>query len=251
MSIDWKTQKSLVLGGSGGIGKSLVVALKERGSDVFGTFNTNPSALKDILDERHIFRSNWDNSSQFDSDIKSILELFPEPDFVFLSAGSAYFGPLTEMRQKDLEHLVQVDLVSPIEWTKAWIPHLKSKGKAHIHIVSAIAGLVPAVKNMAVYTACKFGLVGFVRAMQWELMGSGITISVSCPSGVKTSLGKNAHGQKDEFLKLLSSIDKNFEDPNTVANGILDSLENREPVHLPTEMAKKFYQDASQKKFIS
>ena len=96
------------------------------------------------------------------------------------------------------------------------------------------------MKNMAVYTSAKFGLVGFARALAMETVGTQIRVSVSCPAGVVTDLPKSALGDKDGFLKIIEILNKNFESAEDVAIGIIEGLSGREVLQLPTEKAKAF-----------
>src|SRR5690606_23977954 len=93
-------------------------------------------------------------------------------------------------------------------------------------------------KNMSVYTSAKFGLVGFSRALAMECVGTNVKVSVSCPAGVKTGLPDNSLGDKDGFLKIIQVLNKNFENPKEVVEGIIEAWQSRDVVVLPTEKAK-------------
>lgn len=233
--MDWQGKNVLVIGANGGIGRAFVKKLQERNANVFGTYRrTKPENIP----ENQLFQLDLEKGlTELESAIESILQA-SQPDVVILAAGSAYYGSFTSMDTNDIQHVYQVDLIAPAIISKSVIQFLKNKGGGHYHLVAAIAGLVPAVKNMSVYSSAKFGLVGLVRSLAMESIGTPVKVSVSCPAGVLTDLPKNAHGDKEGFLKIIENLQKNFEDPMVVVEGVLNAFDSRDVVILPTEKAK-------------
>lgn len=233
--MEWQGKNALVIGANGGIGREFVRKLLERNANVYGTYRRSKP---DLLPDNHLYQLDLEKGlSELESTIEKILSSC-QPDVVILAAGSAYYGSFTNMDVEDIQHIYQVDLIAPAIISKSVLQYLKNKGGGHYHIVAAIAGLVPAIKNMTVYSSAKFGLVGLVRSLAMECVGTPVRVSVSCPAGVLTDLPKNAHGETESFLKIIENLKKNFEDPAEVVEGILRSLESREVVILPTEKAK-------------
>jgi 3-oxoacyl-[acyl-carrier protein] reductase len=238
--MDWQGKKILIIGINGGIGKEFAIQLSKNSAEVFGTYR-RMQPEESFVAEENLFKLDLeDKISELDQNISEILQKV-EPDLVIFAAGSAYYGSFAQMNIHDIEHIYQVDLVAPAIISRAVLGYFLAKGMGDYHIVSAIAGLMPAIKNMAVYSSAKFGLVGLARSLAMECVGTKVKISVSCPAGVLTPLPQNAMGDKEGFLKLIQILQKNFEEPKLVVEGILDSLENRDVVVLPTEKAKGLY----------
>jgi short-subunit dehydrogenase len=235
--MDWGKERVLVIGASGGIGDALAKALFKRGARVFGTYRNNPPSWNQWKEDTLFPLDFEDSLSSIQSKISHILSS-AQISTVIIAAGSAYYGGFGNMNLNDLHHTFQVDLLAPVAISQSAINHFQSSGGGHLHIVSAIAGIMPAVKNMTVYTSAKFGLVGFAKALAMECVGTPIKVSVSCPAGVLTNLPQNSLGERDGFLKIIEILKKNFETPDLVAEGILDGWGEREVVQLPTEKAK-------------
>lgn len=235
--MEWNQKNILIIGANGGIGSALAKQLSESSAIIYGTYRrTKPT--ENYWDSSHLFELDFEgNLEEIQSKIQHILTS-NNIDIVILAAGSAYFGNFSQMSLHDIQHTYQVDLISPIVIAQSVLKYFLEKGEGHFHIVAAIAGLLPAVKNMAVYTSSKFGLVGFVRALAMETVGTQVRVSVSCPSGVITDLPKNALGDKEGFLKIIEILKKNFESAEDVAKGILEGMGSREVLNLPTEKAK-------------
>ncbi|WP_265001399.1 SDR family NAD(P)-dependent oxidoreductase, partial [Komagataeibacter sucrofermentans] len=69
---------------------------------------------------------------------------------------------------------IAVDLTAPIELTNALLPIMRRGG--HIVFVNSMAAAFP-LAGSSVYTAAKFGLRGFARALEQELRPRRIQVS--------------------------------------------------------------------------
>ena len=237
-------KKALVIGGGGTLGRSFVSSLIKRDFEVSSTYfkNKNPQCSN--------FYLNLDSdSNSIVSSLNKIQEEFSTPDLLIIASGTAFYNPLPASSQDDINHTLKVDLLGPIEIVKFFLPFFLKRNTGTIHIVSAIAGVLPAVKNMSIYTSAKFGLVGFVRSLAWELLGTSVKISVSCPGGIKSDLPNNALGDKESLVKFFESFAKNFDDADTISEAILDKLNSREIILFPTDSAKKLFEQNLQKPF--
>lgn len=238
--MDWQGKNVLIFGISGGIGKEFARKLHALSANVYGTYRNSIPLNLDIPEENFFRLDLEEKISKLDSMTSEILQKV-KPDLVVFAAGSAYYGSFSQMELVDLEHVYHVDLIAPAVISRSVVNFFLQNGGGGYHLVSAIAGLMPAIKNMAVYSSAKFGLVGLARSLAMECVGTNVKISVSCPAGVVTNLPQNAGGDKEAFLKLIQVLHKNFEEPKTVVEGILNSLQEREVVILPTEKAKNLY----------
>jgi short-subunit dehydrogenase len=101
------------------------------------------------------------------------------------NAGFNRRGAVEEYEADDLARVVDVNLRAPVVLSRLVLPYLRLAGGGAIVNVASIAGKIP-LADEAVYSATKFGLRAFSRAMAEELAGTGITVSLVSPGPVET-----------------------------------------------------------------
>lgn len=239
--------KALVIGGNGTLGSAFVSSLQKRDYQVAFTYHKN----KPITDLPYYPLDLDTTQIEMHNKLDVIRDEFGIPDLLIVSSGTAFYNPLHKSVDEDIRHIYQVDLIGVIDVVKYFLPFFLERNTGIMHIVSAIAGLVPSVKNMSIYTSAKFALVGFVRSLAWELIGTGVKASVSCPGGIRTKLPQNALGDFETLKKFFDQYSKSFDDANTISESILDKLSSREVVLFPTESAKKLFEQNIQKPYWS
>jgi short-subunit dehydrogenase len=101
------------------------------------------------------------------------------------NAGFNRRGAVEEYEAEDLARVVDVNLRAPVLLSRLVLPHLRAAGGGAIVNVASIAGKIP-LPDEAVYSATKFGLRAFSRAMAEEMAGTGVTVSLVSPGPVET-----------------------------------------------------------------
>lgn len=100
---------------------------------------------------------------------------FGRLDYVVNNAGAHHRGPVAGRSASELEQMVDTNLTAPILLSRAALEHLADDGV--IVNVASLAGKVP-VPNAATYSATKFGLRAFGRALDMELASAGRKVRV-------------------------------------------------------------------------
>jgi short-subunit dehydrogenase len=113
------------------------------------------------------------------------LSVFGQVDVLINNAGVGWSGPLTEMGGDDIRRLIEVDLLAPIELTRALLPGMVERRNGAICFVTSIAGRT-GVADEAVYSATKAGLDTFAEGLRAEAAGSGVHIATVIPGVVDT-----------------------------------------------------------------
>ena len=83
--------------------------------------------------------------------------------------------------------MVDINLLGLFYATRAALPHMRRTGSGHIVNISSVAGRV-GFPTGAVYTATKFGVVGFSEALRRETVAAKIRVTVIEPGAVATEL---------------------------------------------------------------
>ena len=124
-----------------------------------------------------------------DADCAALIEravsAFGGLDILINNAALHHRGPVESIAPEHLADMVSVNLRAPILLTRLALPHLRARGGGAVVQVASLAGCLPA-PGSATYSATKFGLRIFARALDEELRGSGIRIKVVSPGPVET-----------------------------------------------------------------
>lgn len=91
--------------------------------------------------------------------------------------------PFHQLTVEDIERVIQVDLVAPMILTRLVLPSMLQRRRGHIVNVASMEGKFCIPYN-APYVAGKAGLIGFTRDLRIECRGTGVGVSVVCPTYV-------------------------------------------------------------------
>ncbi|MHB8641956.1 MAG: SDR family oxidoreductase [Gaiellaceae bacterium] len=106
-------------------------------------------------------------------------------DILVANAGVGAYGPFLDLSQEHLDEMIDVNLKGTLYAVRAALPHLLAADEADLVTLASEAGR-RGLPYEAVYSASKFGQVGFTRALDHELREHGIRCTNVCPGGVAT-----------------------------------------------------------------
>src|SRR5205814_4814102 len=119
-------------------------------------------------------------------------------DFLVNNAGFGTHGAFAELDPaRELEE-VQLNVSSVVALTRALLPGMIARRRGRILNVGSTAGFPPG-PYMAVYYASKAFVNSFTEALWYELRGTGVTATVSCPGATATEFAEVA-GNKSSLL---------------------------------------------------
>jgi short-subunit dehydrogenase len=104
-------------------------------------------------------------------------------DVLVSNAGVPASGRLATLKVEHLDRAIAVNLRAGLVLAQALAPAMLRKKEGHIVFMSSVAGKVPS-PGFSVYNATKFGIRGFGLALREELWGTGVGVSVICPTFV-------------------------------------------------------------------
>src|SRR5690606_37851261 len=108
-------------------------------------------------------------------------------DLVINNAGVSGGGPVLTTSLEDWAWMININLLGVVRGCRLFGAILAEQGEGHIVNISSFAGLAGA-PNMASYATAKAGVVALSEGLRAELHGSGIKVSVVCPSFFATNL---------------------------------------------------------------
>lgn len=106
-----------------------------------------------------------------------------EIDILINNAGVELSRRLIDQSESDVRSQIEINLVAPIELSRAFVPGMIARGRGVIVNVSSMSGKSATPFN-SIYAATKHGLNGFSSSLGVELHGTGVHVGVVCPSFV-------------------------------------------------------------------
>jgi len=199
-------KKVLITGCSRGLGKSLLEEFSLKGYKVFPHFRNQCKikyANKIIGNINEIKTINLIERKIKENDV----------DIFINNAGVFSNKDFFKMTDQEIQDLISTNLLAPILLTKRILEIFLNRKRGIIINIDSLAFQNPSDKEI-VYTASKFGLTGFSKALQIKLVNSGVQIKDFFIGKIQSDKFKNL----DNFQSLLQ--------PKEVSNFIIESLEN-------------------------
>jgi NAD(P)-dependent dehydrogenase (short-subunit alcohol dehydrogenase family) len=119
--------------------------------------------------------------------VKAAVDRFGRIDVLVNSAGTFYAGYFEELTPEQIQRQIAVNLLGPMNVTRAVLPVMRKQRSGHIISISSGAGLVGFEFNSA-YAAAKFGLEGWMESLQPEVAPFGIRATIVNPGFFRTDL---------------------------------------------------------------
>ena len=180
---------AVVSGGSSGIGKAFVEALRERGYAVV-TCGRDREKLRRL--EAEFPGVEFDavdvaDASAMRAFSNAVLSAHPRIDLLVGNAGSLREIDFTreDLQSLDLTAEIRSNLDGAIHLISGFLPGLKRAGRASIVIVSSGYGLAPATRA-PIYSASKAALHSLSKSLRRQLAPLKITVTEVAPPVVDT-----------------------------------------------------------------
>jgi uncharacterized protein len=108
-----------------------------------------------------------------------------EVGFLVNNAGFGTTGAFAELELERELQMVQVNIVALMTLTRELLPAMIARKRGRILNIGSTAGFQPG-PFMAAYYASKAFVNSFTEALAYELRGTGVTATVSCPGATAT-----------------------------------------------------------------
>lgn len=103
-------------------------------------------------------------------------------------AGVLPVAPLKLQNVEDIVEAININLVSPILFTRALLKNKRISNNAAIVFISSINGVKVGSKAHSIYSASKAGIVGLVMSLANELANLGIRVNSISPGTVESPM---------------------------------------------------------------
>jgi 3-oxoacyl-[acyl-carrier protein] reductase len=188
-------KKAIVIGGSGGIGSSVCLALAEEGYDIAIHYHKNISSaqkisreISELKSKSHIFKGDITNSIEIQSAIESAIDRLGGVSVLVNCATSAIPTiKFNDLLWEDFEIHLNNQIKGVFNAIKTVVPHMEQKNYGKIINITSQAIETPSA-NWLPYITSKGALDGFSKALAYELGTKGIRLNMISPGMTDTDL---------------------------------------------------------------
>ena len=217
---------AIITGASKGIGKGIAEVLAKNGANVAFTYLSSVErgqALEQELKEHGAqvkgYRSDASKMEDAEALVAQVIEDFGGIDIVVNNAGITKDTLLMRMTEEDFNRVIEVNLNSVFNMTKAVQRTFLKQRAGSIVNISSVVG-VKGNAGQANYSASKAGIIGFTKSVALELGSRNIRCNAIAPGFIETEmtavLDENTVQQWREGIPL-----KRGGSPEDVANACL------------------------------
>lgn len=185
---------SIITGASRGIGRSIALKFAQEGSNVIFTdlvFDENAESLEKELQALGVKAKGYaSDASNYDSCqnlIDDVLKDFDRIDVLVNNAGITKDGLLMRMSEEQWDAVININLKSVFNMTKAVQRVMLKQRSGSIVNVSSVVG-VGGNAGQANYSASKAGIIGFTKSIAKELGARNIRSNAVAPGFIVTEM---------------------------------------------------------------
>ncbi len=192
---------SVITGAGGGFGRALALELAGRGSrltisDVKLEAVEETAQLAESAGAKGVRAVRCDVTKI--EEVEALAAAAERPiDLLVNNAGVSSAGRIGEAPIKDWRWTIDVDLFGVIHGCHVFVPMLRAQGHGHVLNVASAAGLL-AAPHMGAYNVAKAGVVALSETLSGELIGSGVGVTVLCPTFFQTDIARSGRFTDDK-----------------------------------------------------
>jgi len=185
---------ALVTGGTRGIGKGICEKFVQEGATVVFTYisseekaNALAAELSANGAEAMAVKSDAANFEQTEALVNQVVAQFGQLDVVVNNAGITRDNLLMRMKEEDWDEVMQTNLKSVFNVTKAVQRTMLKQRSGSIINISSIVG-VQGNAGQSNYAASKAGIIGFTKSIAKELGSRNIRCNAITPGFIETEM---------------------------------------------------------------
>ena len=211
----------LITGATAGIGKAVAERYHQSGATVV-LVGRRKERLDDVVsrlgDRAHAFELDLTDRSATESFWKALPDELRAIDILVNNAGITRDGLLMRMKEEDWDAVLNTNLKSVYNCSKAAIKYMMKARAGRIVSISSVVGLMGNA-GQANYAAAKAGIIGFTMALAKEVASRGITVNSVAPGFVNTDMTKVLPEKVVENLKAAIPLAK-LGEPEDIAKAV-------------------------------
>lgn len=221
-----ESKVAVVTGGSRGIGRAICQSFAENGCNVAFTYNNSKESAENLVSDLNDLGiksiSYKSDASNYDDSVKlvdNVISDFGKIDILVNNAGIKKDNLLMRMNKEDFDSVINTNLSSVFNLTKASIRTFLKQRSGSIINISSVVG-VKGNAGQSNYSSSKAAIIGFTKSVALELGSRNIRCNAIAPGFIETEMTKAL--QQDQINEWAESIPlKRSGKPEDVANTTL------------------------------
>jgi 3-oxoacyl-[acyl-carrier protein] reductase len=185
---------ALVTGASRGIGRAIALGFADAGASVMITYRSaadEARAVSSAIQAKGVasdaFRCEAGDFQQSKDLVDRILASHGRLDVLVNNAGITRDGLLMRMSEEDWDTVIDTNLKSVFNMSKAACRPMMSQRAGKIINLSSVAGVIGNA-GQTNYAASKAGIIGFTKSLAKELASRNIQVNAIAPGFVETDM---------------------------------------------------------------
>jgi 3-oxoacyl-[acyl-carrier protein] reductase len=189
-----KGKTVLITGASRGIGKGIAEVFADHGANVAFTYSSSQQPAVELANELNqkgvqakAYQSDAASFDQAQELVQQVLEDFGQLDVLINNAGITKDNLLMRLSEDDFDKVIEVNLKSVFNMTKAVQRTFLKQRKGSIINMSSVVG-VKGNAGQTNYAASKAGIIGFTKSVALELGSRNIRCNAIAPGFIETEM---------------------------------------------------------------
>jgi 3-oxoacyl-[acyl-carrier protein] reductase len=189
-----KGKTAIITGASRGIGSGIATVFAQQGADVAFTYSSSSEAAETLEKSLQAYgtkvKAYQSNAADFVAAqelASKVLEEFGQIDILVNNAGITKDNLLMRMGEEDFDKVIEVNLKSVFNMTKAVQRTMLKQRKGSIINMSSVVG-IKGNAGQTNYAASKAGIIGFSKSVALELGSRNIRSNVIAPGFIETEM---------------------------------------------------------------
>ena len=189
-----ESKVAIITGGSRGIGKSICETFAQNGCNIAFTYNNSKDSAEALAKELNssgikakAYKSDASNFDDATKLVEDVLNDFGKIDILVNNAGIKKDNLLMRMEKSDFDSVINTNLSSVFNLTKASIKTFLKQRNGSIVNISSVVG-VKGNAGQSNYSASKAGIIGFSKSIALELGSRNIRSNVIAPGFIETDM---------------------------------------------------------------
>ena len=223
----------LITGASSGLGKALAELLSEKGYRVFGTSRKPSSEALPYT----MLPLDLSDSKSIQATVNTIMGREGHIDILINNAGIGIAGPLEQLQIKNVEQVLDTNVVGLLRVTQAVLPGMRQRRRGRIINISSI-GSVVGLPYRGLYCASKAAVDMLSETLRLEVEPFGIEVCSVRAGDIRTAINQHrimdfdpdSPAYADTFRQVAEAMNREVDQgmlPRAVAEQILDTLQRK------------------------